>query len=371
MTAVSLCMIVKNEAAIIKACLDSARPLIDHVLIVDTGSTDGTQQAIREWLAATGLPGDVVDVPWRDFAFNRSDALARLREVSSIDYALIIDADDRLVYEPGFDSAAFKASLTLDAYDVAIELTPIHYSRTQICSNRKSFCYRGVLHEFLDVPTGFTRAAAQGFKMLCTREGHRSKSADKYRDDAETLKRALVVETDPFLRARYTFYLAQSLRDGGEPARAIKAYLERAKLGFWREEAFESLYAAGQLMERLNYPSETIIGTYLRAYEASPTRAESLYALTAYAHRHQMATTGYMIGKTGLTIARPSDGLFVQDWVYEYGMLDEFAVAAYWAGRYQESFDAASRLLSEGRLPEPQRARVEKNVEFAKEALGR
>src|SRR6202012_3333794 len=99
MPTISLCMIVKNEAAIIGACLDSVRPLIDHVFIVDTGSTDGTQQTIREWLAAANSPGEVVDVPWRDFAFNRSDALARLRQQSHIDYALVIDADDRLVFE--------------------------------------------------------------------------------------------------------------------------------------------------------------------------------------------------------------------------------------------------------------------------------
>ncbi|MGW8788902.1 glycosyltransferase, partial [Heyndrickxia sporothermodurans] len=40
---ICLSMIVKNEASVIRRCLDSVRPLIDTWVIIDTGSTDGTQ----------------------------------------------------------------------------------------------------------------------------------------------------------------------------------------------------------------------------------------------------------------------------------------------------------------------------------------
>jgi len=42
-TTIGLSMIVRNEAAVILRCLDSVRPLLDAVVIEDTGSTDGTQ----------------------------------------------------------------------------------------------------------------------------------------------------------------------------------------------------------------------------------------------------------------------------------------------------------------------------------------
>jgi len=65
-------MIVKDEAHVIRRCLESVRPLIDYALIVDTGSTDATQLIVKDYFAATNLPGAVVAEPWPDFAYNRS-----------------------------------------------------------------------------------------------------------------------------------------------------------------------------------------------------------------------------------------------------------------------------------------------------------
>jgi glycosyltransferase involved in cell wall biosynthesis len=92
----------KKEAEVILRCLESARPVVNCVLIEDTGSTDGTQKIIREWLDGVGLPSEVNDEPWQDFAYNRSHALARLRKNKDVDFALILDADDVVELPPGF-----------------------------------------------------------------------------------------------------------------------------------------------------------------------------------------------------------------------------------------------------------------------------
>ena len=44
MATISLCMIVKNEEAILARCLDSIADLMDEIIIVDTGSTDRTRE---------------------------------------------------------------------------------------------------------------------------------------------------------------------------------------------------------------------------------------------------------------------------------------------------------------------------------------
>lgn len=132
---IGLCMIVKDEAPVIVRCLQSVRPLLDYVLIEDTGSTDGTQELIREWLAAENLP----DRPWSDFGTNRSSALEALRQRREIEYALVMDADDVLVFASDFNTTAFKGALAADLYSLPIRLGPIRYQRPQLCSNRLPF----------------------------------------------------------------------------------------------------------------------------------------------------------------------------------------------------------------------------------------
>ena len=66
-----------------------------------------------------------------------------------------------------------------------------------------------------------------------------------------------------------------------------------------------------------------------------------------------------------MAIAYPTGAPFVEDWIYEYGLLDELAICAYWTGRYVECVDACDRLLSEGKLPTNMRDRILKNKQFA------
>jgi glycosyltransferase involved in cell wall biosynthesis len=80
--------------------------------------------------------------------------------------------------------------------------------------------------------------------------------------------------------------------------------------------------------------------------------------------------SGYVFAAQGLTMARPDDALFPEDWIYDYGLRDELAVCAYWTGRYAECRDACDRLISEGKIPAEYRARVSCNRHVAAARLG-
>ncbi|HEX6274755.1 MAG TPA: glycosyltransferase, partial [Polyangiaceae bacterium] len=97
-------MIVKNETRVIKRCLDSVRPFIHHWVIVDTGSTDGTQELVKKLLA--GVPGELHERPWRNFGYNRTEALELAR--GKADYILIMDADEVFEVPPGFRMPALE-----------------------------------------------------------------------------------------------------------------------------------------------------------------------------------------------------------------------------------------------------------------------
>lgn len=370
MSTIGLCMIVKNESEVILRSLESVRQIVDYALIEDTGSTDGTQGIIRDWLASVALPGEVYDEPWRDFAYNRSHVLARLRKNRDVDYALTLDADDHIIFDSHFDVAAFKNSLSHDLYDVQLRGGPARYLRPQISSNRLEFRYRGVLHEFLQAPRGrITRGKTTGFYITSTREGARSQDPEKYRKDAAVLEKELKSERDSFFRARYTFYLARSYHHAGEKGLALKAFLKRATLGHWTEEIFISLYSAGNLKGQLGGPVEEVIATFMRASKVAPTRAEALHAASQVCRANKRFAEGYDYAQRGLAIPLPAEGLFVVPWIYDYGLLDEFAVNAYWAERYQDCLDACQRLLREGKMPAAMRDRVEKNAESARNKI--
>lgn len=355
-TTICLSMIVKNEAQVIRRCLDSVRPIISHWVIVDTGSTDGTQQIIRDHLK--DIPGSLHERPWKDFAHNRSEALSLSRPCAQ--YSLIIDADDLLELPADFKLDALNA----DGYALEIRDPPLLYHRTQLVNNRLTWFYRGVLHEFVTSQEPH-RIENLAIGMRRHHDGARRKDSSWFSRDIEVLERALQSETDPSMRARYTFYLAQSYRDSKNPQKAVEHYLRRARQGHWSEEVYVSLYQAGRLMHSLDAPDDDVLALYREASAISPERIEALHAASRLCRIRKRYKEGYDFAKRGLGKTGASYALFVEQWIYDTGLLDEFAVNAYWTGRYDECLDACLKLLKTGKLSEQDQPRVIDNAKWA------
>lgn len=343
-------MIVKNEREVIARCLRSVKPFIQTWTIVDTGSDDGTQQAVLEAMA--DMPGRLHERPWKDFGHNRSEAIQLAREHS--DYLFFIDADEILQVPVGYQFP----DLVDDSYSVTIMHGNLRYGRTSLVANRLPWKYTGVLHEYLDVGRHIEPVLLEDVSVLYTTEGARSKNPKKYLDDAAVFERALKEDPD---NLRYRYYFAQSLRDAGEVERAISAYQYRAALRGWAEEDWHAQYQVARLMDRAGYPEGAVVNAYLKAYESRPTRAESLVWLGAYLRYRGRWAASKVFLLAANQIEYTKDRLFVEPDCYGWRKLDELAIASYHTGAKHLAKNLWALLIDSVQTPEDQLPRIRKN----------
>jgi GR25 family glycosyltransferase involved in LPS biosynthesis/glycosyltransferase involved in cell wall biosynthesis len=361
-TGPSIClnMIVRNEAHIVEESLTCVLPFIDTWVIVDTGSSDGTQDLIRGFFEEHGVPGELHERPWVDFGHNRSEALALC--AGKAEYAWVFDADDLVIGDIDL------SGLTADSYllQFGSEFT---YWRTQIFGLSKTWEYRGVVHEYpVCLEPGATQERLEGnYHVESRRLGGRNRTGDKYERDSALLARAL--EADPN-DTRSMFYLAQSRMDAGDLDGAYDYYTRRTQMGGWDEEVYYSHLQRARALERLGKPWEEVLGVYLHAWEFRPTRAEALVEISRHYRYTGEFNLGYHFAKLACEIPLPeNDVLFVRADSYNWRRFDDRAICAFYLGKHQESFELCNQLLDGPFLPDSERTRILGNRDFVSEHI--
>jgi glycosyltransferase involved in cell wall biosynthesis len=353
---VCLNMIVKNEKDVIARCLTSVLPLIDTWVIVDTGSTDGTQKIIKEFMEKNKVPGELYERPWVNFGHNRDEALQLA--IKKADYILFIDADEYFVYEPGFK----LPHLDKDFYYVNISHSGSKYGRNTLINTKFDWKWVGVLHEVVCSKTASTHETLQGVYNMYTTEGARSKDPQKYQKDAEILEAALKKEPN---NERYVFYLAQSYRDARNYPQALKYYQKHTEMPAWDQERFWSLLRVAQLQELLDMPDKVVIESYKKAYRYRTSRMEPLYYLASFFRKKGDFESAYKTAKIAEKMPLSDDVLFVEKWLHDYELLLELSISAYWIGKYSECQQLSLKLLAKPDLPKHVRECVQQNLGFA------
>ena len=314
-------MIVKNESKIILRLLTSVRSIIDSICICDTGSTDNTVELIRGFMKEHGIPGTVISEPFRDFGYNRTVALNAAKEWGV--YALLLDADMKLVIHPGFD----KRELTADGYNVLQKNGGLDYYNIRIVRLEKGVRCVSPTHEYYDFPPG---CKTEQLKTLSIDDiGDGGAKADKFERDIRLLKGGLIAEPN---NGRYYFYLANSYRDAGKTEDAIVAYKKRVELGGWNEEVFYAAYECGNMYARLGNHAEAV-AWWLDAFQRHSGRSESLYEIVKHYRITGKQQIAQLFLDRAIRIPYPkNDVLFIRAAVYNYLMDYEQSILSYYTG---------------------------------------
>ncbi len=356
---ICLCMIVRDEVGVLPRCFNSCRELIDRWVICDTGSTDGTQGLIRRELA--GIPGELHEHRWIDFGHNRSELMKLARGKG--DYLLLLDADWTVAVEPGA-----LEGLRADSYLIR-HAGAVEFHNKRLVSGRLEWCYIGAAHEYISSDAERTCERLEGVTIHVQSVG--GSRTGRWQRDAELLEAELARDPGD---ARAVFYLAQTYRDIGNERNddaklelALEHYRRRAEMDGWAEERYCARYQVGVLSARLgDWPGA--VDAFLTAWEQRPARLEAVHDLAVglrerglYRAAHQFT----QLGASRRPLLAPEDILFVAPWIYEWGMLFEYSITAYWCGEYNASILACKRLLEIDSLPESHRLQTRTNLQHA------
>jgi glycosyltransferase involved in cell wall biosynthesis len=317
--------IVRDESARIERCVNSLLPHITCAVVVDTGSTDDTVALLLELFTAADKPLELRYAPFTNFAQARNEALRRARlSPLDFDYLLLADADMELKVERP-DWCNGHSGLAYDMRQVGGALS--YYNR-RLLSRQATGGYVGVTHEYLDVPSAGTITGAW---FLDHADG--ANRADKFQRDIMLLEQALATETNPGLIERYHFYLAQSYFDAALFEQAAVTYAKRVTLGGYPEEQWYAQRQLARCCERLGQ-LDRFVCELLRAYSLQPQRAEVLYDLARHFRERGDNHVSLLFSEAGMLLPYPQhDQLFVNDFVYQQGMREEFSICAYYDDR--------------------------------------
>ena len=268
MITLSLAMIVKNEEAVLRRCLASISHIVDEIVIVDTGSTDGTKQIAGEFTQK------IFDFKWvDDFSAARNFSFSK----ATGDYVMWLDADDYLTeedqekllavkinFDTGIDMAMLRYNLAFDA----LGRPTVTNFRERIMRRSFGYLWMEPVHECI-TPQG----RVEQFEIAITHGEKVRKASDR---------NLRILEKQKTLSTRGRFYYARELKDHGRYQEAVVQYERLLEAGeAWREDNISACFEASYCYEMLG-EKEKGIPFLLRTFLYDLPRSKACCLLGEY-----------------------------------------------------------------------------------------
>ena len=181
-TKVCLNMIVKNEADSIESTLMSVSEHISSWIICDTGSTDGTQQVVKNYFKKIRMAGHLAQHTWKDFSYNRNKCLREGEKKLTCDYWVVLDADQPLI---ALGAKLYNSRLTKDMYLLEERAKDTVFRNPRVLKASIPWEYESPVHERIVPPKSLGRSPTVGHVSKKIYTLHESR---EHRDSAKDIK---------------------------------------------------------------------------------------------------------------------------------------------------------------------------------------
>lgn len=324
---ICLNMIVKNESRIIERLLSSVVNIIDCYCIEDTGSTDNTKDLITTFFKNRGIPGKIIDEPFRNFAYNRTHAIMSASGMS--DYLLFIDSDMIFTHKLSKNEIIEKL-VKHDVFHVFQGSDTFYYKNVRFARNSPDCKYITPTHEYFSPPSNWTYGFFTKDEIFIDDRGDGGSKGNKTSRDIKLLTDELINNPND---ERCLFYLANSYRDNNETDLAIEYYHKRVKVGGWIEEQWQSLHNIANIYKKRG-EIEKAVYYWLEAYNIYPKRIENLHKLIEHYRSRGNNNIAYHFWKLAdhsrKTYTNWGDYLFLHRDVYDFKLDYELSIIGYY-----------------------------------------
>jgi tetratricopeptide (TPR) repeat protein len=323
----SVCCMVKNEIETIESTLISCIDHVDKVIILDTGSTDGTQDKIREFCNKHNKPLVLKEFPFIDFSTNKNKLLEIAKDETI--YALIMDAADELINAQDLYNFCLNDTTNEECFLINMNTGNLTFGSSRLVKTGNGWYYTGRVHELLCKANKWAMVTVPNvcIKHIKTNINDIKKSQNRYSNDKVVLYEEHLKNPKD---ARTVFYLAQTYECLGDLKNAFKYYEKRIDMTGNIEEKFYAYYKCGIIYENTNEPWEKCLYYYLKAFQICK-RIEPLMQIVGYYKNHDYFLA-YMYCKLATDIPYPRYyNLFINSFQYNYDRWAQMEMVASFA----------------------------------------
>lgn len=335
--------------------LESVKKIVHEIIIIDTGSSDNTINVIEKFITSSGLKGKVHSRAWKDFGYNKTEAMRIAERESFCDYLFFLDADN---YVQG--DLIFPDSLKDDWYSLKNKVgynQEVFFWRQQLFKKGLDWKFIGSVHEYPFSVNAKKEGRVEGdYFLVETHEGFRNRGSleSKAENDILLLKKDLIEEPS---NSRILFHLGQAYFCLNKFDDASSYFLDCFNNSFWDEEKFYALYMVGvsKLSAKKFIEAKENL---LLAWAFRPTRLESVYELMKYYYEKNMFVEGYILGKLALPVLSSDDTFFVHQDIYDWRYFDLLSLFCFKLNLLNEAFGYLTEMIN---VPESEKQRIEQN----------